>query len=359
MKIVTILGTRPEIIKLSALLPLLDKNFEHVLVHTGQHYDHNMDGVFFEELQLRAPDYVLGVGSHLQGKQTALMLEKIEEVLLKEKPNRVIVQGDTNTTLAGALAAAKLHVPVVHVEAGCRSFNRQMPEEINRVIADHVASYLIAPDKQSYNQLLSEGISAEKIFELGSTAFDAVVRNKEFAQIDGVLDEFGLVAGDFILVTIHRAENTDSAENLRKIIAALNELSNKVKIVFPMHPRTKKALDVHGITVDDRVQVILPQAYLSFLALLSACRFCISDSGGIQEEALACNVPCLIPRKETEWQRIVDAGKNLLMGIETGEIVNSVLVLLDEAELRKIKNIEFDFAGGVSKKIVEVLRGGK
>ncbi|MBI1968622.1 UDP-N-acetylglucosamine 2-epimerase (non-hydrolyzing), partial [Candidatus Woesearchaeota archaeon] len=203
MKVVTVLGTRPEIIKLSALLPLLDQEFEHVLVHTGQHYDYNMDEVFFELLKLKKPSYTLNIGSHQQGKQTALMLERFEEVLLKEKPDLVIVQGDTNTALAGALAAVKLHVPVMHVEAGCRSFNRKMPEEINRVIADHVADYLIAPDNECVNHLKDEGIAAEKIKLLGSTAFEAVTKNKRFID-PSLIKKLCLEKNAFVLVTIHR-----------------------------------------------------------------------------------------------------------------------------------------------------------
>ncbi|MEK6968838.1 MAG: UDP-N-acetylglucosamine 2-epimerase (non-hydrolyzing) [Nanoarchaeota archaeon] len=357
MKIITILGTRPEIIKLSALLPLLDQEFEHVLIHTGQHYDYNMDAVFFEELNLLKPKYFLNIGSHPQGKQTGLMLEKIEEVLIKEKPDLIIVEGDTNTTMAGALAAAKLHIPIMHAEAGCRSFNRQMPEEINRVIVDHISDYLIAPDEESFQHLLAEGISEDKISLLGSTAFDAVLRNKEFIKKEVVLDNYKLKEKKFVLVTLHRAENTDNVNNLRKIIGALNHLSNLATFVFPIHPRTRKVINENKIEINSSIKLVEPQPYLSFLALLSNCTFCISDSGGIQEEALAFNIPCLIPREETEWTRLVKAGKNILMGTNTDKIINETKkFLIDETELQRIKGIKYPYDDKVSKKIVEVIK---
>ena len=332
LKIITILGTRPEIIKLSPLLPLLDQEFEHILIHTGQHYDFNMDTIFFEELKLKEPDYSLNIGSHPHGKQTGLMLEKIEEILIKKKPDAVIVLGDTNTTLAGALAASKLHVPLFHVEAGCRSFNRQMPEEINRVVADHISNYLIAPDKESFSNLLNEGISPEKISLFGSTVFEAVLRNNEFAKNKLVLDTYSLEKDNFVLVTLHRAENTDDIERFKGLVEVLNQISTKIKVVFPIHPRTKKLIKEQGITFHPTVTVLDPQPYLNFLALLSHCKLCLSDSGGIQEEALVFNVPCLIPREETEWMRLVKAGKNILVGTNPKKIVETVQDLLMDSK---------------------------
>lgn len=360
MKIITILGTRPEIIKLSALIPLLDQEFEHILIHTGQHYDYNMDEVFFEELNLLKPKYFLNVGSHSQGRQTALMLEKIETLLQEEKPNLVIVLGDTNTTLAGTLAAVKLHFPVMHVESGCRSFNRQMPEEINRIVVDHIADYLIAPDEESFNHLLKEGISEEKIFLLGSTMFDAIARNKKFADIKArvsTLKTYDLEKNKYILVTIHRAENTNNLTVLAEIINALNKIVDEIPIIFPIHPRTRKIIENNQIKTNDKIIFTRPESYLSFLALLSNCRFCISDSGGIQEEAVAFNVPCLIPRNETEWMRLVEAGKNKLIGTKKENIVSAVLELWkDDAKLENMKAKESPFSSDVSKKIVEVIK---
>ncbi|MBU1632511.1 MAG: UDP-N-acetylglucosamine 2-epimerase (non-hydrolyzing) [Nanoarchaeota archaeon] len=356
MKIVTVLGTRPEIIKLSPLIPLLGEEFKHIIIHTGQHYDHNMDKVFFNELHLPLPNYALNIGSHSQGKQTGLMLQQIETIFLEEKPGLVIVQGDTNTTLAGALAASKLHLPLIHLEAGCRSFNRQMPEEINRIVVDHIADYLIAPDQKSVNNLLHEGINKNNIFLLGSTAFDATLRNKDLIDTNEVLNHFSLRKKEFILVTLHRAENTNDLNKLNNIISALNELSEFITFVFPLHPRTKKIVDDNNIIVNNKIKMIAPQSYLSFLALLSSCKFCISDSGGIQEEAIVFNVPCLIPREETEWTRLVDAGKNILMGTNTERIVTTVRNLLSETKLQKIKERKCHYEAGVSEKIIKLIK---
>lgn len=371
MKIITILGTRPEIIKLSALIPLLEKEegFEHIIIHTGQHYDYNMDKVFFEELNLPQPKYKFKVGSHPHGRQTALMLEKIEGILLQEKPDLVLVLGDTNTTLAGALAASKLHLKVMHIESGCRSFNRRMPEEINRIITDHISDYLIAPDENSYNNLITEGIQKEKIFLLGSTMFDAVARNKTFAEIKGrvcVMKSYGgLQKNYYILVTIHRAENTDDPAVLSEIISALNEIADEIskegkgeaKVIFPIHPRTRKIIENNQIKRNDKIIFTRPESYLSFLALLSNCRFCITDSGGIQEEALTLNIPCLIPRNDTEWMRIVESGKNKLIGTKKEKIILSALELWkDDQKLEAMKAKESPFSPGASKRIVEVIR---
>ena len=357
MKIATILGTRPEIIKLSPLIPLLEKEFEHFIIHSGQHYDFNMDKVFFEELKLNKPRYTLNIGSHSQGKQTGMMVEKIEEVLLKEKPNLVIVQGDTNTTMSGALAASKLHIPIMHVESGCRSFNRKMPEEINRIITDHVADYLIAPDKKSSDNLIREGIDSEKIFLLGSTAFDAVTRNKELANVKKVLETLNLVEKEFVLVTLHRAENTNNVSVLRDIFAALNSMTEQTTFVFPIHPRTRRIIEENNFPINNKIKIIEPQSYLDFLSLLAGCKFCMSDSGGIQEEMLVFNKPCLILRNETEWERLVEAGKNLLISTSTEKIITETKrLLLNKEELQRIKEINYPFESGVSEKILGMIR---
>ncbi len=357
MKIVTILGTRPEIIKLSPLIPLLENEFNHFILHTGQHYDYEMDEVFFQNLQLPQPKYNLRVGSGPQGKQTGLMIEKAEEIIVAEKPDLVIVQGDTNTVLAGVLVAAKLHIRLMHVESGCRSFNRRMPEEINRIVADHIADDLLAPDEESVKNLLREGIPSEKISLVGSTVFDAVSRNKELAQPELILNQFGLIREKFILVTLHRAENTDLVKNLRNIVNALNQIAFKTEIIFPVHPRTRKVMSENNLILNAKIKVVDPLSYLSFLSLLSACRVCLTDSGGIQEEALVFNVPCLIPREETEWTRLIQAGKNLLLGTTTEKIISTVTTLLEnEEELQKIKNRPCPFEAGASQKIIGVIR---
>ena len=242
MKIITVLGTRPEIIKLSPLIPKLNAEFKHVVIHTGQHYDYTMDGIFFDELRLSSQNYNLHVGSHPPGKQVALMLEKIEEIIIHEKPDAVLVQGDTNSTLAGALAAAKMNIKLIHLEAGCRSFNRTMPEEINRVIADHISDLLITSNAQNKKLLLQEGIPENKIVVAGSTVFDAVERNKSLIP-SNLLSQLKLTPKQYLLVTIHRAENTNDPQHLQNIISALNILAQNIKIVFPIHPRTKKIVE--------------------------------------------------------------------------------------------------------------------
>lgn len=357
MKVVTILGTRPEIIKLSPLLPLLDEEFEHILIHTGQHYDYELDGVFFKDLNLQEPRYSLHIGSFPQGKQIGLMLEKIEEILIKEAPDLVLVHGDTNTTLAGSLAATKLHIPLAHVEAGCRSFNKKMPEEINRILSDHAADYLFAADKESQQNLAREGLSGKNVFMVGNTIFDACLRNVKPVQESEILKELHLEKGKYVLVTIHRQQSTDSKEVLQNIISALDELSNMVDVVFPMHPRTKKALEKNNIQISEKIKVTKPLQYLPFLKLLSDCRFCISDSGGIQDEALVFNVPCLIPRHDTEWTRLVTAGKNFLVGDTKESIIAKAeeLVKNDHA-LQEIKNIKYNYDTGVGEKIVKIIK---
>ncbi|MDP3989950.1 MAG: UDP-N-acetylglucosamine 2-epimerase (non-hydrolyzing) [archaeon] len=356
MKVVTILGTRPEIIKLSSVIPILDKEFEHILIHTGQHYDYEMDMVFFKELHLRDPDYCLQVGSHSHGKQTGFMLEKIEKILIEQKPSLVIVQGDTNSTLAGALAAAKLLIPVAHIESGCRSFNKIMPEEINRIIVDSISDSLFAPDDLSIVNLKKEGISSEKIHLVGSTAFDASRRNSSFAPIDKILSHYGLVKDNFVLATIHRAESTNNPEIFSNIISVLNELSEDMAVVFPVHPRTTNILSQSSIKLNEKIILLKPQAYLNFLALLSSCRFCISDSGGIQEEALVFNKPCLIPRNETEWMRLIDAGKNFLAGTNKRSILDIAKRLMDDGELIRIRSLPSPLHENVSESIVNIIK---
>jgi len=356
MKIITIFGTRPEIIKFSPLLPLLDQEFEHKLIHTGQHYDYNMDLVFFEELQLRQPDYQLKIGSHTPGKQIAMMLEQIELILIQEKPDLVAVLGDTNSTLAGALAAAKLFIPLMHIESGCRSFSRELPEELNKTVVPHIADYCIAPDKICQQNLINAGIKNQKIFLLGSTVFDAVERNKKLVDTEKVLQKYGLQKDNFILLTMHRAENTDNLPRFRGMIQAINDVAEIKTIIFPLHPRTKKIMTENGIQLHQNIKIIEPESYLNFLALLSACRFCMSDSGGIQEEALAFNIPCLILRNVTEWTRLVEAGKNIVASTEPAKILAAALKLLDNSELDAIKNIQYPYETKVAERIIEVMK---
>ncbi len=356
MKIATILGTRPEIIKLSPLLPLLHQTFDHFIIHTGQHYDYEMDQIFFKELRLPIPKYNLHVGSGKQGQQTGIMIEKIEAILESDRPDVVIVQGDTNTVLAGSLAAAKLHIPICHIEAGDRNFNRQSPEEINRIVADHISDYLLAADDRCGQNLLNEGIPAEKITITGNTIFDACIRNSQYVHASTILQELGLTAGKYAIVTVHRAESTEKKEVLQQIVEALNQISRHIPLVFPIHPRTKKYLEVYQLQLSPNIQIIKPVEYIPFLKLLSESRFIISESGGVQEEAVVFNVPCLIPLNETCWPKLVEAGKNFVVGQTTAGIVQKAVELLDDANLQKIKDIPFEYDKNVSEKIIEVLK---
>lgn len=355
----TVLGTRPEIIKFSPLLPMFDERFRHVLVHTGQHYDENMDRIFFRELRLKQPEHFLNVGSAGlgQGVQTGRMLEQLEPIVAAAKPDWVAVLGDTNTTLAGAIAATKLNVRVAHIEAGCRSFNRSTPEEKNRVIVDHVADILFAPDREAVKHLASEGIPRRRVHLVGSTAIDATRRSMRFTDRTR-LEQFDVRAGRFALVTLHRAETTADGERLASIVEAINRIARLIKVIFPVHPRTRAALKDQKTRLDPAVLQLPAIGNLDFLTLLRYSMFVMSDSGGVQEEAAVVNRPCLILREETEWSRLVDAGKNFLAGTETNGIVQSARRLIDSAELReRIRRRRAPIAAGASKKIVRALLG--
>ena len=250
MKIATIFGTRPEIIKLSPLIPLLDREFNQILIHTGQHYSYEMDKIFFEELHLRDCDYTLNIGSGTHAQQTGKMIMKLEEVLLNEKPDIVLVQGDTNSTLAGALAASKLQIPVAHVEAGCRSFDRRMPEEINRILVDHISDYLFAPDENAWKNLTdSECISSEKVHLVGNTSVDACIRAMDMFNQETLVD-YSLEKNNYILFTLHRQENT-TYDGLKEILMALNTISERIKVLFPVHLRTRKVINEYKIEIEE------------------------------------------------------------------------------------------------------------
>jgi len=361
MKLISILGTRPDITKLSPVLPLFDQNFDHKVIHTGQHYDYNMDKVFFEQLQLRSPDFQLGLGaanlSHAQ--QSAEMMVQIERILVSEKPNWVLVFGDPNTPLAGALVAAKLGIPLIHMEAGCRSFNKRMPEEINRIVCDHCADLLLAPDEVAKGNLLREGIAAAKIHVVGSTAPTAARRN---ARLSGthqeiLLGKLEVERKKYALLTIHRAENTNDPKILNGLLSAINQVAERIPIVFPIHPRTQKIISQAQLELNPRIRVIPPADYLNFLLLLDNAYFVMSDSGGIQEEAAELGTPCLVLRGETEWTYLIELGKNLLLGTEPKGIVAKTTELLDHPEkLQKMAEIPLKNHGDVAQRIVEVIR---
>ena len=353
MKIATIFGTRPEIIKLSPLMSLFDKEFDQILIHTGQHYSYSMDKIFFEELHLRECDYTLNTGSGSHAEQTGKILIKLEEVLIEEDPEMVIVHGDTNSTLAGALAASKLQIPVVHIEAGCKSFDRSMPEEINRIIVDHISDYLFAPDENAYENLINEGINPKKIYLVGNTSADACIRAINIFNQEKKQDSFGY--DNYVLLTLHRQENT-SYNRLNEILTAINTISEKIKILFPAHLRTRKVIAANNIDIGSNVVVMDPVGYKDFMGLLANSKFIMTDSGGIQEEAAILNVPCLILRENTEWMTYVESGKNLLLGTNKQKIIDTVSDLINnEQKLIDMKQVNIPIKRGASQSIVSIL----
>lgn len=335
MKILTVIGARPQFIKAAAVSRVLRaaEGVEEILVHTGQHYSENMSDIFFQELEIPCPDYNLGIGSGSHGVQTGKMLAAIEEVLLKEKPHLVIVYGDTNSTLAGALAAAKLHIPVAHVEAGLRSFNRRMPEEINRVVTDHVADILFAPTVMAVENLKREGIPDNKIYLVGDVMYDAALYYGNKAEKESqILHKLNLKPQSYILATVHRAENTDDPERLRVIFAGLNLVAEKVPVVLPLHPRTRIALVKEKLPANmtGNIKIIEPVGYLDMIMLEKNARLIVTDSGGVQKEAFFYQVPCVTLRTETEWVELVELGWNkVLPPFSVEGVVNEISKFLE------------------------------
>ncbi|AET70708.1 UDP-N-acetylglucosamine 2-epimerase [Desulfosporosinus orientis DSM 765] len=320
MKIITVLGARPQFIKAAPLSEELRKSHEELLVHTGQHYDYQMSDVFFEELGIPKPHYFLGVGSKQHGAQTGEMLKGVEEILLKEKPDWVLVYGDTNSTLAGALAAAKLHIPIAHVEAGLRSYNRQMPEEVNRVLTDHVSELLFCPSDQAVKNLSLEGLT-RGVVRTGDVMADALFYHARRAE-DRQPSAPKYLQKSYLLATVHRAENTDNPQRLEGILKAFAQIEGK--IVLPLHPRTKKLLQDYHLTIPDNVEVIEPVGYLEMILLEKEAELILTDSGGVQKEAYLWQVPCVTLRDETEWVETVQTGWNTLAGAKMEEIISAV-----------------------------------
>lgn len=327
-----VLGTRPEIIKMSPIIRECERrDLDYFVIHSGQHYSFEMDRAFFDDLNLPEPEYNLDVGSGLQGEQTARILLGTEKVLMKEMPDVILVQGDTNTVMAGALAASKLHIKVGHVEAGLRSYDRTMPEEINRVIADHISDYLFAPTEMSKENLISEGIDDNKIFITGNTVVDAVYQNLEISkEKSDILKDLDLSSGEYFLVTAHRAENVDFKERLSGIINGLNRVSEKygLPVIFPMHPRTEKMMKEFGIDPGN-IRIISPAGYLDFLQLEANAKLVLTDSGGLQEESCILGVPCVTLRDNTERPETVECGGNILAGTNEDIIINSAKKMID------------------------------
>ncbi len=343
MKIAIIIGTRPEIIKMAPVIDEIEKRgIDYVLIHTGQHYDYEMSHQFFLDLELKKPDFNIGVGSGSHGKQTAVMMKGIEDVLVAEKPDLVMVQGDTNAVLAGAIAASKLHIAVGHVEAGLRSYDKTMPEEINRQVADVASKLYFVPTEEAALNLLFEGLNPHEIFITGNTVVDACVRNLKIAErTSKALSDLDL-DGDVLTLTMHRAENVDDPERLKNITDALLEIVDELedlKIIFPVHPRTVKNLKKYGIydklESAAHIQMTKPVGYLDFLLLLSNSKFIMTDSGGLQEEAITLNVPCITLRYNTERPETVTTGGNILVGSSKQKIIETLKQISWDEDLYK------------------------
>ena len=337
IKIVTIIGARPQIIKAAALSRAIKNKFsdkiKEVIVHTGQHYDENMSQVFFDELGIPAPDYNLGVGSGSHGAQTAKMIEGIEEILVKEKPDYLVVYGDTNSTLAGAIAASKIHIPIVHIEAGLRSFNKAMPEEINRICCDHCSTMLFSPTATGYKNLINEGFNPKNekpftadnpgIYHCGDVMYDNSLHFSSTAN-----SQQPTAKSYYILCTIHRNNNTDEPKRLKSIVNALIKISEEKDIIIPLHPRTKKMLDMNldsdtynTLINNKRIHIIEPASFLEMINLEKNADMVITDSGGVQKEAYFFKKPCIIIRSETEWKEIVEVGAAILADADKNRII--------------------------------------
>ncbi len=368
MKIALVCGARPNFMKISPLIRAIEKHktssgtnlIEPILVHTGQHYDYKMSQAFFQDLGLPQADIYLSVGSGTHAEQTGKIMIEFEQVLFKEKPDLVIVVGDVNSTLAAALAAVKLHIPVAHVEAGLRSYDRTMPEEINRLLTDAISDYLFTPSPDANENLKREGIADEKIFLVGDIMVDSLLYNMERAEESQILTRLGLDKGSYAVLTLHRPSNVDKKESLLQIIHAVREISQRIPIVFPAHPRTRKSIksfEFMRFFKDEHIRLIEPLGYLDFLKLEINARLVMTDSGGIQEETTVVNIPCLTLRDTTERPITISQGTNVLVGNDTQKIITEASRILDGKEKKGCCPEIWD--GKTAERIVEVLAKGK
>jgi UDP-N-acetylglucosamine 2-epimerase len=351
MKVISIVGARPQFIKAAPVSKELRKKHQEILLHTGQHYDKELSKIFFDDLKIPKPHYNLNIGSDSQAKQTGKMLVEIEKILLKEKPDFVLIYGDTNSTLAGALAAAKLQIPVGHVEAGLRSFDRRMPEEINRVIADHIAKVLFCPTDTAVKNLKDEGLT-NGVVNIGDVMVDVLLNNLKLANRSTILEKLSLKPEQYLVATIHRPSNTDDRMNMKNIVDAFIE--SKKTIIFPIHFRTQKYLKKFKLFVrlkdSDNVRAIDPIGYLDFLQLMNKCEKILTDSGGIQKEAYILKKPCITLRENTEWVETLDEGWNVLVYADKGKILDNIKNFNPKKQTRQLFG-----DGKASQKIVRYL----
>lgn len=354
MKVVTILGARPQFVKAGAVSRVFEASgVNEVIVHTGQHFDKNMSDVFFDEMNIPKPNYNLDINSLSHGAMTGRMLEELEKVILLEKPDFVMIYGDTNSTIAGALAAKKIHVKVVHVEAGLRSFNIKMPEEVNRILTDRISDILFCPTDTAINNLKKEGYDNIdiQIVKNGDVMQDAAMYYKQFSnERSTVIKDLDLKGKAFVLATIHRAENTDDLERLTGIVSALNEINETIEVVLPLHPRTRKIIENHNLNLE--ATIIAPVGYFDMIELLDNCTLVMTDSGGLQKEAFFFKKNCVTLRDQTEWVELCEHGFNVIVGADKAKIIESYKVMRD-----KKNNFDIDLYGNgqASEKIVETL----
>ena len=382
IKIVTVIGARPQIIKAAALSRAIANGFSdrisEVIVHTGQHYDANMSQVFFDELGIPKPNYNLGVGSGPHGRQTARMMEGLETILMDELPNFLVLYGDTNSTLAGAIAAAKLHIPIVHIEAGLRSFNKSMPEEINRIMCDHASTLLFSPTATGLANLVREGFKEDalppwssdnpKVYHCGDVMYDNTLHFAEIAEEKSkVLEEHGLISGNYLLSTIHRDNNTDIPERLNAIFDAMDTISRRreIQVVLPLHPRTAGLLKQNlspevyaSVNSNGLIKIIPPVSFLDMTRLEKNARLILTDSGGVQKEAYFFEKPCVIARSETEWIEIVEAGAGIIADADTGRIIAAMESFLDNPPTHYPKVFgDGEAAGFICGEMVKMVEG--
>lgn len=356
MKIINVVGARPNFMKIAPIVSEMKsypKLINQILVHTGQHYDENMSKLFFKDLQLPEPDIYLGVGSGSHAEQTAKIMVEFERIAIKEKPDLIVVVGDVNSTLACALVASKLHIPVAHVEAGLRSFDRRMPEEINRVLTDAISDYLFTTEENAEKNLLNEGRPKNSIFFVGNVMIDTLLENKTKADKSSILSTLSLTPGKYALLTLHRPENVDDKIKFQNILEALTEIAKLIKIIFPIHPRTVKKMNEFGFNKNNPLVMVDPLGYLDFLKLMSQSKFVLTDSGGIQEETTILGVPCLTLRENTERPITISHGTNTLVGIDKDRIIKKSLALLNSSPTVMKTPPLWD--GKAAKRIVEII----